>query len=66
MNTDPFKDGRMLSGRVRDKDENFTFQLWGRRLATPDEIQQAYDFWLIQQGQKMNRVNKTIDVAWNG
>ena len=62
---DPFNDGRMLSGRVRDKDENFVFELWGKRPATPDEIQRFYDFWLANEGRHMNRKNKTIQKAWN-
>lgn len=55
----------MLSGRVRDKNENFTFELWGFRPASEDELQQAYDFWFLHEGGRMKRKNRRIQIAWN-
>ena len=62
---DPFNDGRMMSGRFRIKNENFTFELWGKRPATPDEIEELFDFWMANEGRNMNLKNKIIQKAWN-
>jgi len=62
---DPFNEGRIISGRVRDQRENFTFTLWGRRPASRAELEQAHHFWLIHEGAGRDRQNLRIDVPWN-
>jgi hypothetical protein len=64
--TDPFNTGRILSGRVHVKDENFTFSLWGYREASRNELMLHYRSWLATQRKNCSLKNKRIDIAWTG
>ncbi|MBK1832410.1 hypothetical protein JIN77_16875 [Verrucomicrobiaceae bacterium R5-34] len=63
---DPFNQGRIMSGRLIDKDINFTFTVWGHRVAPPGVVELAYRHWRGSQRKNVSLKGKRVDVQWNG
>lgn len=63
---DFLREGRMMSGRLIDRELNFTFTLWGYRPAPPAYIDWAYRQWRRQQRKNARLRNLRVDIHWNG
>jgi len=63
---DPFNQGRIMSGRLIDKELNFIFTVWGYRPAPPQVVDFCYRHWRSQQRKNVELRNRRVNLQWNG